>query len=358
MSVFRLLVVEDDDQDLAVCRDTVKRYKEEQEREVELVECRSVKEAFEKLDNTFDGAIIDLRLDNCGCGGCQVVSRIKESCFRMPVVILTGTPDAIDQSPDYYIKVFKKGDPGAGYDDLLNFFWGIYNAGLTRIMGGRGAIEERLREVFEKNILPQIQKWVEYGKKDSVRTERALLRHTLNHLLQLLDDNEDKFFPEEMYLCPPLSDKIRTGSIVKQNDGRWFVVMNPACDLVIRKEGACKTDRILIVEIDSCSSWFPGCSETERSKKSQEKELEKAYKNNKYAYLHCLHKTDFFEGGFLNFRKISSLSIDEFKNSFEKPKVQISPYFVKDMVARFSAYYARQGQPDIDLEVVQTKSSQ
>ena len=30
-------------------------------------------------------------------------------------------------------------------------------------------------------------------------------------------------------------------------------------------------------------------------------------------------------------------------------KIQISPSFVKDIVARFSSYYARQGQPNIDF---------
>jgi CheY-like chemotaxis protein len=349
MSAFRLLIVEDNDQDLTTCRDTVARYRDEKQREVELVECRSVKEAFEKLDTSFDGAIIDLRLADQGDEGTQVVRRIEESHFRIPVAILTGTPDAAD-SDFAYIGVFKKGDPGAGYADLLDRFWGIHNTGLTRIMGGRGIIEETLNRVFRENLLPQKDKWVAYGETDSSRTEKALLRHALSHLLQLLDDDGDRCFPEEVYLTPPLTDKIRTGSVVKEKSGgQKFVVMNPACDLVIRENGECNTDRILIVEIDSQTSLFPGHPATGLSS-SQKKDLEKAYKNNKSAYYHWLPKTDFFSGGFLNFRKLSSLPSEEFNERFEKPAVQISPSFVKDMVARFSAYYARQGQPDIDFE--------
>ena len=349
MSAFRLLIVEDNEQELTTCRDTVTRYKEEKQREVELTECRSVKEAFETLNNSFDGAIIDLRLADQGEEGNQVVRRIAESYFRIPVAILTGTPDAAD-SDLAYIGVFKKGEAGAGYADLLDRFWGIHNTGLTRIMGGRGIIEETLNEVFRKNLLPQSAKWVAYGNTDSSRTEKALLRHALNHLLQLLDDEGDRCFPEEVYLTPPLTDKIRTGSIVKEeNSEQRFVVMNPACDLVIRDNGGCNTDRILIVEIDPQASLFPGHPATGLNN-SQKKDLEKAFKNNKSAYYHWLPKTDFFEGGFLNFRKLSSLSSDDFSARFETPAVQISPPFVKDMVARFSAYYARQGQPDIDFE--------
>ncbi|HNY28678.1 MAG TPA: response regulator [Candidatus Sumerlaeota bacterium] len=277
-----------------------------------------------------------------------MVRRIAESHLRIPVAILTGTPDAADL--DFaYIGVFKKGDPGSGYADLLDRFWGIHNTGLTRIMGGRGIIEETLSKVFRENLLPQKDKWVAYGQTDPSRTEKALLRHALSHLLQLLDDDGNRCFPEEVYLTPPLTDKIRTGSIVKEKRSEQrFVVMNPACDLIIRDNGECNTDRILMVEIDSQVSLFPGYPATGLSK-SQKQDLEKAYRNKKSLYYHWLPKTDFFEGGFLNFRKLSSLSSEEFNERFEKPAIQISPSFVKDMVARFSAYYARQGQPDIDF---------
>jgi CheY-like chemotaxis protein len=349
MSKFRLLVVEDQEEELSVCRDTIARYKDEKQRDVEIEECKDVKEAFEKLDNSFDGAIIDLRLGDQGDEGTQVVREIEKANLRIPVAILTGTPDAVD-SDFTYIGVFKKGDPKAGYSDLLDLFWGIHNTGLTRIMGGRGIIEETLSKVFRKNLLPQKNKWVSYGETDPSRTEKALLRHALSHLLQLLDDDGDRCFPEEVYLSPPLTPTIRTGSIIKKKtSGQRFVVMNPACDLVIRANGECNTDRILVVEIDSHASLFPKHKATELSN-SQKKDLEKAFRNNKSSYYHWLPETDSFEGGFLNFRKLSTFSIDEFDEKFEKPVIQISASFVKDMVARFSVYYARQGQPDIDFD--------
>ncbi len=52
----------------------------------------------------------------------------------------------------------------------------------------------------------------------------------------------------------------------------------------------------------------------------------------------------------MNFRKLSSLSHDEIDGDFEKSLIQISPAFIKDIVARFSIYYARQGQPEIEIE--------
>jgi hypothetical protein len=345
------MLVEDSEEDIKLCRACIEDFQQEKSCTIDLVESRNVDEAFIKLDNSFDAAIIDLKLADQGNEGNQVVNRIAESHLRIPMAILTGTPDAADL--DFaYIGIFKKGDPGAGYVDIMEHFWKIHNTGLTRIMGGRGKIEETLDNVFKKNLLPEQyrKKWIEYGEKYPDRTEKALLRHALSHLLQLLDYDGSRYFPEEVYLAPPLDSEIRTGSIVKEKSSNiFFVVMNPVCDLVVRDTGECNTDRILLVEIDSQSLLFPKHPPTGLSN-SQRKDLEKAYKNNKSYYYHWLPETDFFDGGFLNFRKIFTLSKDELTERFECPSLQVSPSFVKDMIARFSVYYARQGQPDIDFD--------
>lgn len=349
MSAFRLLVVEDSDDDLRICRDSVIAYKDEKERTIEMVECKSVKETFGKLDNSFDGAIIDLKLAGPGDEGNQVIKRIDEFHFRIPVAVLTGTPDHADRNLAY-IGIFKKGE--TRYAELFDKFWDIHNTGLTRIMGGRGKIEETLNKVFLENLLPQKDKWVAYGKVNSDKTEKALLRYALNHLLQLLDDDGEDYFPEEVYLAPPLTNEIRTGSIVKKKVGDLpFAVFNPACDLVVRGNGVFKTDRILLVEIektqDVVNSSLHGISKDDKKKIK----LRSVLSNNYTVYYHWLPKTDFFVGGFLNFRKIISLNKNKFEEDFEvPPKIQISPSFVKDVIARFSSFYARQGQPDIECE--------
>ena len=211
-------------------------------------------------------------------------------------------------------------------------------------MGGRGEIEKLLNKVFLKNLLPQRKKWVSYGAKDSERTERALLRYALNHLFQLLEEGEENCFPEEVYLHPPLSENITTGSIVKEKtNDQQFAVLSPACDLVIRGEnGKSNTDHILLVEIESVDDALEG--------KNNKSRRESLAKNNRQ-YFHWLPKTNFFEGGVLNFRKLQTVNRADFDEKFETPSIQISPPFVKDIVSRFSSYYARQGQPDIDSAV-------
>ena len=344
MAKLRLLIVEDDERELSTFRESVRVFKSKYEVEIESIECKTVDDAFENIDSSFDGAIIDLKLDDHDDGGQQVIFRIKESFFRIPMAILTGYP--YDWNGNQ-IKVYVKGE--TTHEEILTRFRNIYNTGLTRIMGGRGSFEEYLNGVFTNNLIPQIDRWIEYGQNNSDKTERALLRHTLNHLSYLLDDESENCYPEEFYLCPPLNESLRTGRIVnKKNESDWYVIMNPACDLVKRGNGGFKTDRILMAAVEPVSKLFPW-HKCECLDEEQRNKLTSAFNNNNTFYHHWLPETGFFDGGFLNFRKLTTLRPREFRQQFDISLIQISPSFIKDIVSRFSSYYARQGQPGIEL---------
>ena len=361
MSAMRLLLVEDEASALEACRNSVDRYRHERSREIEVVEYKTFEDALGSMENSFDGAIIDLKLGDHEDGGTQLILRIEESLYRLPVFILTAFPNNLDEDfariNQNVIGVVTKGTDEAEYVKLLDRLWSIYDTGLTRIMGGRGTIEENLRKVFSKNLLPHIETWESYGRLNSNRTEKALLRYTLNHLSSLLDDDEENCFPEEVYLVPPLAEDIRTGSVVKEKQsGRNFVVMNPACDLVKRADDSRNAERILVAEIDLGTERFPWFGQAKLSRKKRER-LESAFRNSKSSF-HWLPEIACFKGGFLNFQKLATLEESEFFERFETPpRIQIAPSFVKDIIARFSSYYARQGQPDIDYsEILSVKS--
>ena len=348
MSVFKLLVVEDNEDELATCKRTVRVYEAEKGVEIEVVECKTVRDASNELDGTFDGAIIDLRLEKDGEGN-EVVRMIEEAFLRVPVAILTGTPDSVD-TRYRNIGVFKKGDRGAGYADLMNRFWRIYDTGLTRILGGRGVIEESLGSVFHNNLLPQIKQWQKYAHDNPTRTEKALLRYTLNHLIQIIDEDADVYFPEEFYLRPPLTDQIHTGSIlIESSSTRKFTVISPECDLVPRIGERRNTDRILLAQILSAKTLFPGLAKVSGPSRREKSQLDNACKN-RIGHLHRMPETAFVELSFLNFRELSTVDDEELESRFElPPAMQISPTFVKDIVGRFSSFYARQGQPELDF---------
>ena len=337
----KILLIEDEEDQQEAFKEAVEAFNdEENNRNVEPDTAANLSEASNKIDGSYDGAIIDLVLGNDEDGGNKVVRQLGDSFTRIPIIFVTAFPEDVADHPSI-IHTRRRSD-GVYTSDLL-LFQKIYNTGLTRIMGGRGIIEENLSEVFLKNLLPQIGTWASYGAEDSERTEKALLRYTLNHLLQLLEEDGENCFPEEFYLYPPVTGKITTGSILKEKTSdQLFVVMSPACDLVPRGEnGVLNTDRILLVEIERVDEVLGGSKS-----KSRVREL----CSNRRTYYHWLPETDFFNGGILNFRKLITLDKEDFDDRYVKPTIHISPFFVKDIVSRFSAYYARQGQPDIDSE--------
>ncbi|EOC1332243.1 hypothetical protein ACI095_004266, partial [Cronobacter turicensis] len=233
----------------------------------------------------------------------------------------------------------------------------IYKTGITKIMGGKGEIEKNLSKIFIDNLLPQRSSWIKYADKDPERSEKALLRHALNHLSNILDGDMQKCYPEELYIYPPISTRISTGCIVKKRDlNEFYIVMNPACDLAERQNGNCNTDRALVAKIDFEEEYLNE-ELLKKMKNNPEKEellpKEKTSaislaRNHKMFYYHWLPKTDFFCGGFINFRRISTYTEEDFQSIFQEPTLQISSPFLKDIISRFSSYYARQGQPDID----------
>ena len=358
MNTMKILFIEDAADQQGIFQSSVEVFNAENDLNIEYEIAKDVSEALNKIDGAYDGAIIDLKLGNDQEGGNKIVDQLGDSFTRIPIIFVTGFVDLVNNHPSI-IKIRSRDEEAYGSDFRL--FEAICNTGLTRIMGGRGIIEESLSKVFLENLLPQIETWVSYGKEyleeDPERTEKALLRYALNHLFQLLEEDDESCFPEEVYLYPHVSKKITTGSIVRE-DNQWYVVLSPACDLVIRGNNQFKTDRILFVEVeeendivDKALTDIRGMSEGRKKREKMEEKLKEISRNNYTFYYHWLPKANCFPSGFLNFRKLETLNKNDFDEKIEQPLIQISPFFVKDIVSRFSSYYARQGQPDIDNKV-------
>ncbi len=371
MANLKLLLVEDSGLDVQNLKSTIIRYSREKDKKIELIEAVNKTEALQKLNNTFDGAIIDLKLSTEPDEGNDVVNEIA-SKYRIPVAVMTGTPQHARKGPKY-LGVFTKGE--TGYDELLDLFFLVYETGITNILGGRGKLEKAMNEVFWNNILPNLNDWMAY-KAQGKDTETALLRFTINHIVELADNETQVYFPEEMYIIPPVSKNLNTGSIVKNKEsGERFVILSPACDLTSHN-GTIKTDRVLICFIESTnnSSLIRDArkkirieileTDDKETKKGKIDKIEKAQrilseipKNTYSHYFHYLPETGLFVGGIINFRKIETYTLKDFKDKFEIPNAQVAMTFAKDIVSRFSNYYARQGQPDFDFDSLTKKLS-
>lgn len=370
----KILVVEDDPTAKQEFEDDFELFKkfDDPQESIEYEFEKSLEAAERILDKTFDGAIIDLKLEGDGkdaYSGNDLIEIISSN-YRIPIFIFTSTPRQERPTVSKFSYPRVRGD--SSYREILNELYAIYQTGVTRILGGRGAIENAMDDIFWQNIQPTLDVWQSYVKSGT-ETEKAILRYTVNHLLELLEDDSDLCFPEEMYLHPPISSNIKTGSIVVDKEtNNSFVILSPACDLAVHN-GQIKTDRILACAIEKQdNSLLKGARKSlsaevledddasvkekkQRKKLSAQRIFEQLPRNNYTNYYHYLPGTSYFDGGIINFRKINTYSPKEFKKKFEEPKLQISGSFTKDIVARFSSYYARQGQPDFDFNALSEK---
>ncbi|OJY75001.1 hypothetical protein [Rhizobium sp. 60-20] len=338
----KLLLVEDNEDDRQGFRQSVDRFNHEKGTEISIVECKTLDDALGQIDRSFDGAVIDMKLGDKGGEGNEILKRVDEWNLRMPIVVLTGTPSEADHAY-VHIEVQKKGE--ADNLVILEDFRQIHASGLTKVMGSRGIFEKSLSDVYKNNILNQKAAWKAYGLADSEKSEKALMRHVLNHLIQMVDLDEESCVPEEFYIYPPFGDALRTGSVVRRSGaGEFYLVINPLCDLTFRGNGEFNARMIMLCKISTlaeCEAHLPAGKQNAAGKKSLKENLD----GNKKSSYHALPKTAFFEGGYIDFEDITSIPKTKFKEHFENPLLQIAPAFVKDITARFSAYYGRQGQP-------------
>lgn len=336
-----ILLVEDDESSVKSCQE----YANLDERGIHLEVAKTIDDAKLCLTKDIDVAIVDIKLGTVSEAGNSVIDEINALSLRIPTVVHTGTPTNVTATA---LKVFTRGENT--YEEIFNYLFDVYNTGIVNILGKKGILEKKLSEVYSQNIQPVISSsWIKYGKTNPEQTEKALLRYTLNHLMQLLEntDNVEKCYPEEMYIYPPVDSNYRTGSILKDEKNNYFVILSPACDLALHN-GSFKTERVLLAEIKDISDIIAlatrHCTDSEEKKEK----LESIYKNKFSLYYHWLPKVDFYDGGIINFRRINSFTKKDLQKKYSEPVIQIAPFFCKDIVARFSSYYSRQGQPDID----------
>ena len=340
MTALMVVLVEDDDSQVKQYKDVLDDYTVRLGRPIEMSVCRTVDEAKDQVDSSVDAVVLDLNLGKNTGDGTEVIDELRDH-FRVPVAILTGTPSDADEDPPV-VRVFTKGKHG--FDEVLNHLWNIYSIGLTRIMGGRGLLEERLNRVFQRNLLPSLDVWLTYGAKNPDRTEKALLRFALGHLVADLEGDETPCYPEEAYLAPPLEDSFTTGTIVRRSSDKTdHVVMTPACDLVVR-DGKRKVDWVVVAEIISEQEVFENLKGNANDRKRRQERLRRNSED--YCY-HWLPKSGSVDGGFIDFRRLQTTALGRFTCEFQQLGARIAPSFIKDVVSRFSAFYARQGQPII-----------
>ena len=356
-----LLIVEDSKSEIKSYLDNVKLFNEQEEIEIIPHVKENKEDGFAALSNSFyDAAIVDLKLQPSGLvfNGNQIIKEIKDK-LRFPVFVITSNPGEIDselKEENIFYRVFPRG--AIPFIDILGEIKKIFNTGITNILGRKGTIEDYLHSIFWGHLSNSLDPWL------TNNDENSLLRYVLSHLKEYLELDEKGMFqnynPEEVYIKPIIKQFPYTGHIIKcKADSNYYIILSPPCDLAQKKTKDILIAFIEKLDIDEVSREIKKYS-TEYPKDPKPEQFEHVYKqkadaksklndliSNRGHKYHYLPVTNLFRGGFINFQKLTSISAKDIIDFYE-PEVSITDNFCKDIINRFSFYYSRQGQPDMD----------
>lgn len=338
-----ILLVEDDESSVKSCQE----YANLDERGIHLEVAKTIDDAKLCLTKDIDVAIVDIKLGTVSEAGNSVIDEINALSLRIPTVVHTGTPTNVTATA---LKVFTRGENT--YEEIFNYLFDVYNTGITEILGRKGILEQTINNFYNSVFINSKDSWM---KKCSEYTpdlvKKSLLRTMVYHIEDLLDGDNEKTFFEEFYLTCSDTD-IHTGSIIKKIDNnKYYIIVSPSCDLVKRKEGKRNVDVITMCEIDAIE--YHGYTlKNENDKnlgKDKIKSISSLLSNSKNRY-HWLPEVSEYRGGLLDFTKTYSLKESDLFDEYIFLNIRVSPPYMKNILSRFSSYYARQGQPDLNVD--------
>ncbi len=357
MKELRVLIVEDDESKRDDYARFIKAYNLDNDNfkitEEFGVDKNDAIEKLQNLKNRYDGAIVDLDLVGSGgsdASGNEVVSEIKKN-LRFPVFVITGTPNHISQEHMEKNAVFEVFERDlVDLDNVFNRFCSIKETGILNLLNRNGKIEELIQNIFWKHLSNSLDNWVLDNKRSSKEKEDSLLRYTILHMLEYLDENN--VHPSEFYITRPVKEKLSTGDLISWNGNR-YVILTPACDFAQRK--VTKAFLLRIKEISEEINGIDEIKSIEDLSKTKKQTFERMVKNNKDSY-HFIPKHNIINAGIIDFQDKLSIQIEEMEEKIESTEIDrfatISLPFLKDLIERYSSYYARQGSPDFDVEEV------
>ncbi|MBA7484383.1 hypothetical protein ES707_19908 [subsurface metagenome] len=361
----KLIIIEDTEKQIKLYRDAIDEFNKGSDIKIITKISKNFKEGFDQIKtDDFDAAIIDLRLgsDDMTGKGKQIIREIKSN-LRFPIFVFSaylGDLDGDLKKENVFYKVYKQTKKDT--IEVLEEMTDIYKTGITKIMGSKGLIEETLQKVFWENIAKNMEYWKkEVEDKDKI--EKVLSRHILAHLaesLKLTEEGEfEKCHPAEVYIMPPIKKDFSTGDILKDKTSKeYFLILTPACDMVLRKgedgEPCRNADKIIIVRLIEFSN-FPEVSNYISTRSNVKKvEVKKYIKNTKKERYHYLPSFGIQIPGFLiDFQDINQINPGEL--TVYNRVASVDEQFLKDIISRFTSYYARQGSPDLDIDIILEK---
>lgn len=355
----RLLIIEDDEIQIQMYQDVIESFNSQKGCKIISIIKNNLEDAkLALLNPEFDGAIVDLKLEN-GSDELQGIELIKsiQDKLRFPVFVVSGSIAQIDDIEESAF--FKKRLRDDDFKIVLAEAYQIFQTGITSILGSKGIVENHLNTIFWKHLSNSMNVWINDEQRTPEQKQKTLLRYTLLHIQEYLELTEESDFENyhsaEIYITPPIKARVFTGDIVINKESRLnYIVLTPSCDLAQAKA---KDILIALIENEDAGILYEktniikkGTSQTEVLIGAKN-DLNALISNNFSNKYHFLPSYKDIKAGLINFQKINSVRTRDFNDNFTIV-ASVNSSFTKDIVARFSYYYSRQGSPDFNMEEI------
>lgn len=337
----KILIIEDEPAQIQAYQDTIEQYNKKKEPKIDFEICKDFNEGTKALETPFyDAAIIDLKLSNTEeLEGKKLVEAVQGK-IRIPIVIYSGSIAQIDDIQE--TALLKKKLRTESLSDILKEIIAIYNTGITRMLRPAGEIDQKLTDIFWNNLADDLNIWIDHNNP------KTLLRHIFTHFQEHMeidtDGNFEEYHPAEIYLAPPIKTNIHTGDLIKMGN-EYFFVLTPACDIVFNYRFNEKGEKIPFRKADHLVVAQAKDFDFKNLCLNKKGEVDKGkindYVSNSFFRFHYLPSFRGNNGFLIDFQELKTIAFDA-----EMERVAtIAGAFSKDIISRFSLYFARQGQP-------------
>ncbi|MCE7994677.1 MAG: response regulator [Roseivirga sp.] len=348
MTQINLLIIEDEPAQIQVYEDIIFQHNKKSEYQVVQEVCKDYDEGKKALDTPFyDAAVIDLKLSGTDeLEGKKLVEAVQGK-IRIPIIIYSGSIAQIEDIEE--TALLKKRVRTESFKDILGEIIVVFNTGITQLLRPQGEIDRKLTQIFWSHLADDLETWITHNN------QKTLLRYIFSHFQEHMeidtDGNFEEYHPVEIYITPPIKKYIHTGDLFKIKEDYYFV-LTPACDVVFQykfnKNGEKipfrKADHLVVAkakEFDYKTLCLNKNGKLEKSK------IKGYVKNDFYRY-HYLPSFKGNNGFLIDFQELKTVGFDT-----EMEKIAtISGAFSKDIISRFSLYFARQGQPTFNQDQI------
>ncbi|MEM7116949.1 MAG: hypothetical protein AAF614_31245, partial [Chloroflexota bacterium] len=251
----------------------------------------------------------------------------------------------------------KKRNRNSNFKGILKEIVEIYQTGITKILRKNGEIDKYLSNIFWNHLSNSMDMWTKDNTRLPKEKQKSLLRYTISHMLEYIDEDIEMYHPSEFYISNPIKKDLFTGDVVIFKKEK-FLVLTPSCDIIKRENGERNANKILFCKILSLHDVVENYSTLTPSTSANNKYRKKltAYIENKKQNYHFMPKSNFLDAGLIDFQDkltIESATVEKhLENNQMRRIATVSMPFLKDIISRYSNYFSRQGSPDFKTDEV------